>query len=90
MFFNRNRKEEKPVTRVTAIFRRNGVQLDERTILVPEGYTFTHEFAERPALIDAEGKIVRSWDWQPGWEVEYQFHYDRPEEQGDAGADPAL
>ncbi|MFA5378618.1 MAG: hypothetical protein WC455_22885 [Dehalococcoidia bacterium] len=48
----------------------------EKEIVIPDGYTFTTGFAEKPTLRDRKGRKVKEWDWRPGYQVEIEFLYE--------------
>ena len=50
-------------------------EVAKQTIIIPDGATFKHRFAQQPQLINRYGEIVEEFDWEPGYEVDYKFLY---------------
>lgn len=69
------KKDPKILESVKVTFSRAGVPCFTKVISVPPGARFKVGFAERPRLIDEDGNLLGSWEWEGGYEMEYEFMY---------------
>lgn len=67
-------QKPRPVEVLVHHFRGNE-HVFTNTLVVPEGCTFHHRFADLTCIKDQKGKILSVYETQPGYNVRYEYIY---------------
>lgn len=55
-------------------------------IPIPEGGRFEYSYADHPTVYDKHGRVIRKYDWQWGFTIEYEFFYEGDEQDAEIKA----